>query len=107
MHNTSLAGDGEWTLFDAGELGSELALVKSIFETFGTPDEDTWPESKDLPDWGKMTFVEFPTKPWEEILPRVPREEVEIVKGLVQYESGWRTRPMEVQTQLSSLSDQA
>ena len=32
-----------WTLFDAGALGSELALVKSIFETLGTPNEEIWP----------------------------------------------------------------
>ena len=32
-----------WTLFDAGALGSELALVKSMFETLGTPNESTWP----------------------------------------------------------------
>ena len=31
------------TLFDAGDLGSELALIKSIFETLGTPDLDIWP----------------------------------------------------------------
>lgn len=31
------------TLFDAGDLGSELALIKSIFETLGTPDLHTWP----------------------------------------------------------------
>ena len=47
MHNARLdnkePADGSWTLFDAGDLGSELALVKSIFETLGTPDEDTWP----------------------------------------------------------------
>lgn len=39
----------EWTLFDAGELGSELALVKSVFETLGTPDEAKWPVSKRFP----------------------------------------------------------
>lgn len=33
------------TLFTAGALGSELALIKSIFETLGTPDEETWPVS--------------------------------------------------------------
>lgn len=49
MHNasvgrsSSLSRRSSWTLFDAGELGSELALVKSIFETLGTPDEQTWP----------------------------------------------------------------
>lgn len=31
------------TVFDAGDLGSELALIKSIFETLGTPDLDVWP----------------------------------------------------------------
>lgn len=33
----------EKTLFDAGDLGSELALIKSIFETLGTPDLESWP----------------------------------------------------------------
>ncbi len=31
------------TLFDAGELGSELALIQSIFQSLGTPDLDVWP----------------------------------------------------------------
>ena len=31
------------TLFDAGDLGSELALIKSMFETLGTPDLEVWP----------------------------------------------------------------
>ena len=33
---------GERTLFDAGPLGSELALIHSIFKTLGTPSSDTW-----------------------------------------------------------------
>lgn len=36
---------GKKTLFDSGDLGSELALIKSIFETLGTPDLDVWPVS--------------------------------------------------------------
>lgn len=36
---------GSETLFDAGDLGSELALIKSIFETLGTPNLETWPVS--------------------------------------------------------------
>jgi serine/threonine protein kinase len=31
------------TIFDSGDLGSELALIKSIFSTLGTPDEESWP----------------------------------------------------------------
>lgn len=33
------------TLFDAGDLGSELALIKSMFEILGTPDTESWPVS--------------------------------------------------------------
>jgi len=36
-------GLGNRTMFDSGDLGSELALIKSIFETLGTPDLDVWP----------------------------------------------------------------
>lgn len=36
-------GLGGATLFDSGDLGSELALIKSIFETLGTPDLEVWP----------------------------------------------------------------
>ncbi|KAK5117186.1 hypothetical protein LTR85_008954 [Meristemomyces frigidus] len=57
------------TLFDAGDLGSELALIKSIFETLGTPDLKVWPEVAGFHDWGKMKFTEYPGKPWAEILP--------------------------------------
>lgn len=34
---------GGATLFDSGDLGSELALIKSIFETLRTPDLEAWP----------------------------------------------------------------
>jgi len=32
-------------LFDAGDLGSEFALIKSQFSTLGTPTDETWPVS--------------------------------------------------------------
>jgi serine/threonine protein kinase len=34
------------TLFDAGDLGSELALIQSIFQNLGTPTAETWPVYK-------------------------------------------------------------
>ena len=33
------------SLFEAGDLGSELALIKSIFTTLGTPTDVAWPVS--------------------------------------------------------------
>lgn len=38
-------GRGNGALFESGDLGSELQLVKSIFETLGTPSDETWPVS--------------------------------------------------------------
>ena len=37
--------NGGETLFDAGEVGSELALIQSIFQKMGTPEADVWPVS--------------------------------------------------------------
>ncbi|KAL2384887.1 hypothetical protein RJ035_005200 [Blastomyces gilchristii] len=77
-------------LFDAGELGSELALVQSIFVKLGTPNAESWPSNKDLPDWGKIQFKEYPAKPWAEILNGASSNGRDLVSKLVRYESGER-----------------
>ena len=71
-------------------LGSELALIKSIFSTLGTPDLKTWPEAVQMPDWGKMNFVKYPSKSWNEILPTADEQARELVSSLVCYESARR-----------------
>jgi len=38
-----VVGLGSQTLFESGDLGSDLALIKSMFETLGTPTTTTWP----------------------------------------------------------------
>ena len=53
-------------------------------------------ETLHLPDWGKMTFVQFPRKTWEEILPGVEAEGRDLVAGLVRYQSSERMRAEEV-----------
>ncbi|EME42626.1 hypothetical protein DOTSEDRAFT_54936 [Dothistroma septosporum NZE10] len=78
------------TLFDAGDLGSELALIKSIFSTLGTPDLETWPEASTMPDWGKMNFVKYPCKDWNQILPTADAQARALVADLVCYESASR-----------------
>lgn len=88
-------GEADWTLFDAGELGSELALVNSIFKTLGTPTDETWPEAKTFPDWNKMSFHAFPPKLWKEILPLASEEARDLVTGLVMYRSTFRLNALE------------
>lgn len=84
------------TLFDAGDLGSELALIKSMIQTLGTPDEHVWPEAKEMPDWGKMHFMKYPGMKWEDILPGADEQGKSLVGSLVQFESGQRLSASEV-----------
>lgn len=92
---TVSGGLGAASLFDAGDLGSELALIRSIFTTLGTPDDEgrAWPETQVpgvLPDWGKMRFTVYSPRPWVETLPNATEEGRDLVSKLVTYESGWR-----------------
>ncbi|KAJ4338919.1 mitogen-activated protein kinase [Didymella glomerata] len=78
------------TLFDSGELGSDLALLQSIFKKLGTPTLTRWPEAAKFPDWGKMQFYDYPEEHWGKLLPRVSEEGQDLVSELVRYESGAR-----------------
>ena len=91
------------TLFDAGDLGSELALIRSIFETLGTPDLDVWPEAAKFPDWGKMNFTRFPPKGWDAILQTSDSDALDLVRNLVIYESAQRLRAEEVSSLCPSI----
>jgi serine/threonine protein kinase len=104
------------SIFDAGDLGSELALIKSIFSTLGTPDEELWPvrtsqkkeasvlsandmfsqSAKQFPDWGKMRFVKYPAKPWTTILDETSNLAVDFVSSLIQYEGSQRMTAAQV-----------
>jgi cyclin-dependent kinase len=47
-------------------------------------------EAKDLPDWGKMQFRQYPAKPWREILKDVPEPGRDLAGQLVRFESSER-----------------
>lgn len=50
-----------------------------------------------LPDWNKMSFTQYPRKPWEEILgPGVDAQARDLVAGLVRFESAERITAREV-----------
>lgn len=87
--------NGHHQLFDAGDLGSELALIKSIFSTLGTPTDADWPSAQKYPDWGKVRFKEFPAKPWKEILPGAPKAAIDFVSRTVCYEPTKRMTAVE------------
>ena len=78
------------TLFDAGELGSELALLLSVFRSLGTPTAETWPEAVAFPDWGKMEFFEFDGMGWDILMPGVDERARDLVGKLVRFENSER-----------------
>ncbi|KAI9886048.1 MAG: hypothetical protein M1823_002168 [Watsoniomyces obsoletus] len=84
------------SLFDSGPLGSELALIRSIFMSLGTPTEEIWPEAAKFPDWGKMAFHMYPPKPWTELLPGASEVARDLVSRLVRLESKSRLTAAEV-----------
>lgn len=81
---------GHETLFDSGELGSDLALIQSVFKKLGTPNLDVWPEAAGFRDWGKVQFYEYPAQEWSQLLPDLSEVERDLVGSLVRYESGTR-----------------
>ena len=50
----------------------------------------------EYPDWGKMRFVEYPAKPWAEILEGASTLAIELVSRLVQYEGSRRMTAAQV-----------
>ena len=84
-----MKGD-HYPLFDAGPLGSELGLIKSIFTTLGTPNDQIWPSAQQYPDWNKMRFQKFEAKTWKEILPGAPKDGLDFLSKTVCYESTHR-----------------
>ncbi|KAJ5627743.1 hypothetical protein N7490_009971 [Penicillium lividum] len=81
---------GHRTLFDSGPLGSDLSLIHSIFQTLGTPDENSWPGVHVLPDWGKVEFYPLAAQSWDEIMPGASSKGRDLVQQLIRYESSQR-----------------
>jgi len=90
------------TLFNSGELGSELALIQSIFKSLGTPNLTVWPEAALFPDWGKMEFYEYPARSWEAMLPKASAPARDLASKLVRYESGKRMTAEQVDSLCST-----
>lgn len=53
-------------------------------------------EAESLPFWGKMSFMQFARRPWEEILPGLKPQERDLVSKLLVFESGDRLSADEV-----------
>ncbi|KAG8356854.1 hypothetical protein FVEN_g5546 [Fusarium venenatum] len=68
------------------EDGNQLGLILSIFKTIGTPTPETWPEAKEFKVAPFELWTSFPGQSWEELLPSVHPDLIDLVSSLVRYD---------------------
>nr|RBQ97237.1 hypothetical protein FVER53263_06721 [Fusarium verticillioides] len=78
------------------EDGNQLGLILSVFKTIGTPTPETWPEAKQFKVAPFELWTVFPARPWEELLPNVDLDFIDLVSSLLRYDNNNKTIPSEV-----------
>lgn len=75
-------------MFPGSNEADELRL---IFKALGTPNEKTWPEVVDLPDWKKYNFPNYAPKKLSELVPGLDDEAgYDLLGKMLQYEPSKR-----------------
>ncbi|KAG4283068.1 CMGC protein kinase [Fusarium proliferatum] len=69
------------------EDGNQLGLILSVFKTIGTPTPETWPEAKKFKVAPFELWTVFPARPWEDLLPNVDPDFINLVSSLLRYDS--------------------
>ena len=63
---------------------SEIDELFKIFKKLGTPNDELWPEARDLPDF-QEGFPRWQPKPWEALCPALDEDGVDLLRQLLQY----------------------
>ena len=63
---------------------SEIDELFKIFKKLGTPNDQLWPEARDLPDF-QEGFPRWQPKPWEALCPALDEDGVDLLRQLLQY----------------------
>lgn len=64
---------------------TDIEQLAIVLQTLGTPTEESWPGMKNLPDYIKITFPNYPGLPWSEILPDSDDGVIDFVKIFLCY----------------------
>ncbi|KAK9375650.1 kinase-like domain-containing protein [Lipomyces chichibuensis] len=75
---------------DENRESSEISLVNAIFRKLGTPDLQQWPEANLFSAFVHIQFLRYPPQPFDLMLPNAPQEVIEVIDGLLRYESKQR-----------------
>ncbi|KAK9361568.1 kinase-like domain-containing protein [Lipomyces starkeyi] len=75
---------------DQNRESSEISLVNAIFRKLGTPDLQQWPEANQFSAFVHIQFIRYPPQSFDQMLPNAPQEVIEVIAGLLRYESRQR-----------------
>jgi len=54
--------------------GNVLGQLAAIFKVLGTPNDNNWPDVREMPDYGKLQFATQLPQPLETLLPRAKED---------------------------------
>eukprot|EP00741_Cyanophora_paradoxa_P003547 tig00000093_g3445.t1 len=69
---------------------NDIDQLYRVVSILGTPDEDSWPGIRELPDYGKIAFPEMPAVPLEQLLPNASPPALALLRRLLVYNPGAR-----------------
>ncbi|XP_028979697.1 cyclin-dependent kinase 20 isoform X2 [Esox lucius] len=69
---------------------NDIEQLCCVLRVLGTPNQRTWPEITELPDYNKIKFKENPAIPLEEIVPDTSPQAVNLLKKFLVYPSKQR-----------------
>jgi len=58
---------------------NDIDQLYRVLRVLGTPDVDSWPEVKSLPDFNKIVFPIMPKLPLDSVLPDIPLEALDLI----------------------------
>lgn len=78
----------------------DFKVMHMIFESFGTPTLETWPEAKESRTFSNLQLESSDSKPVESLLPRAPTYIQEIFKDMMVFESSKRLSSLDILTRI-------
>ncbi|ESO08896.1 hypothetical protein HELRODRAFT_74648 [Helobdella robusta] len=69
---------------------TDIEQICCVLRILGTPNENSWPEKSDLPDYNKISFPDYPAVPFENVLPDASTDALGLLQKFLVYSSSKR-----------------
>lgn len=66
---------------------NDIEQLCCVLRVLGTPTEASWPGMTSLPDYNKITFADFPSVPFEQVVPDASSEALSLLEKFLVFPS--------------------